>query len=450
MEPITKDSIYEAIQYHDVHLAVLTLNWAAKHPEFVVSDTEMIQLKYVRINSLPVIKLLQLMKQSILTAYTIPDLLLSDAIEEYIVELDNVNEEIELYKNLLTIIESHQELLGTADIIVAGIKVKPTIANWFKDYSVISNIENKTALDEAQYITTSSNVRLLEEHERAVLRDVFNLYDDCKEKLYEWETTPSAKDDQEADKLLQGYDLYETFPELEDDLNSEYSVQTGSLDITSEDNNRKNEIISKISDKSLMDLPLGSKMDQHLTASQLILDQDEIKNSPLGDKTIEQVPFKEGINPALPESTPADFAVEDIEPFTRPNSQQYIPKPPIEIKPVEIAKPQLPVTPPKPKPPVEVRPPQVPEKPKPVTEFKAVIPQPKPVITPPKQKEIDEQPFQIGGHIDPKQQAKRGVIYDQDTNIDLGEIEDKAKLEAKRQHDIVLKLEELKKRKNKI
>jgi hypothetical protein len=410
MEPITKDSIYEAIQYHDVHLAVLILNWAAKHPEFVVSDTEMIQLKYVRINSLPVTKLLQLMKQSILTAYTIPDLLLSDVIEEYVVELDNVNEEIELYKNLLPIIESHQELLGTTDIIVNDIKVKPTIANWFKDYSLISNIENKTALDEAQYITTSSNVRLLEEHERAVLRDIFNLYDDCKEKLFEWETTPSAKDDQEADKLLQGYDLYETFPELKEDLNYERSGQTGSLNITSGNDNRNNETVSKVLNNSLIDTSPDSVRDQRLTS--------------------------------LKTST-SKFDVEDIEPLSAVKSETVSQKPPIEIKPVEIAKPQLPVEPPKPKLPMEVKPVVVPEKPKPI------IVEPKPAIAPPKPKEIDETPFQIGWHVDARQQAKRGVIYDQDTNIDLSEIEDKAKLEQIKQDAIAVKLQELKNRKNK-
>ena len=102
MELITQESIQEAIQYKDVRLAVLTLNWAKKHPDFKIDPQQDVQLKYVRINSLSVENLTKLLKTSILAAYTVPDFLLSDAIDEYVVELENIDQEIILFKNIIS------------------------------------------------------------------------------------------------------------------------------------------------------------------------------------------------------------------------------------------------------------------------------------------------------------------------------------------------------------
>ena len=223
MQEITPELVHEAIQYRDAHLAVLSLNWTKKHPELTLTDTEVLQLKYVRINSLSVTKLSELLKQSLLTAYTLPDYLLSEAIEVYAGQLDLVNDEIMLYRNILPIIEHCTETLGTVDVVIGGSAVAPTIANWFKDFTLFSKNVQKTALDEAQYITTSPNVRKLPEHEREVLRDILNLYDDCESKLYEWESIPEAKTDEDGNKLLQGMDLFESFPELAEDLHPTYA-----------------------------------------------------------------------------------------------------------------------------------------------------------------------------------------------------------------------------------
>ena len=226
MQEITPELVHEAIQYGDAHLAVLSLNWAKKHPELTLTDAEVLQLKYVRINSLSVAKLSELLKQSLLTAYTLPDYLLSEAIETYAGQLDLVNDEIMLYRNILPIIEHCTETLGTVDVVIGGSAVATTIANWFKDFTLFSKNVQKTALDEAQYITTSPNVRKLPEHEREVLRDILNLYDDCESKLYEWESIPEAKTDEDGNKLLQGMDLFESFPELAEDLHPTYAASS--------------------------------------------------------------------------------------------------------------------------------------------------------------------------------------------------------------------------------
>jgi hypothetical protein len=78
--------------------------------------------------------------------------------------------------------------------------------------------------------------------------------------------------------------------------------------------------------------------------------------------------------------------------------------------------------------------------------IKPVVPKPKP--QPPQPPQQHEEPFTLGQPAAVKDREKRGLVFDQPTNIDLSKIEAEAKKQEQKQQDIANKLEELKKRQN--
>lgn len=377
-----KIKLEDALKGLSARSAVDILSYMRRHNDFKLDNKTIIHLSYVRMISLSVDQLIELMTQSVLLAYELPDFKLSEQVVKFADMLFDPIREIETYKRVSELLEKNQEQLGVVNISVNGQSLPSLICNWIKDYSLAKEHD---ALYRMKYIDGSANVKSLNKTQQEILVDIFKLYDKCIEMVAMWDNIEIKEGMKIPENQLRMSDF---FPDMEE-------VDEFDEDIS------------------------GDSEDESLNIEQL--PNSEIKELEVTD------------NKEDPEwIVPGDSA-----------KKQSIPKPPIEIKPVEIAKPPVPVEPSKPKLPMEVKPVAVPEKPKPI------IVEPKPVIAPPKPKQIDEMPFQIGGHVDAKQQAKRGVIYDQDTNIDIAEIEDKAKLEKIKQDAIAVKLQELKNRKNK-
>lgn len=225
MATIDQQKITEAIQYQDTHDAVAILAYFKKHPDEQLDPAVQLQLEYIRLNSLNTAQVIHLLSTSVLAAYSIPDFLLSEKIETYSELIEDINEEIEFYEKLIKLLDSHPEALGTAKIKVNGATVEPTIGNWLKDYlSSPGDNGARNALTEVKYFSTSPNVKLVPENFQAVIKDLIKLYDSVQERLIEWNSIPEPKTEDETKKLLEGYDLYQTFPELaEDSGTTEYN-----------------------------------------------------------------------------------------------------------------------------------------------------------------------------------------------------------------------------------
>lgn len=228
MSQIDVNTIKEVIETQDNREAVRILVAQKKAPEMKIDEDLLIQLQYVRMNSLNVKELLALLKTSILAIYSIPGYLLSERIDDYLEQLDDVPEEISFYESFVKLLESDEEVIGTSDLTVDGKKFTPSIRNFIKDYNFVTNQQaEKNALTEVQYFSGSKILNLLPENQRAVVKDIIKSYDDALKRLNEWNSTPEPKNAEETERLTKDFDLYKVIPGLKDEL-SEESVNTKS------------------------------------------------------------------------------------------------------------------------------------------------------------------------------------------------------------------------------
>lgn len=219
METEIQNTISLAINTQDSPAAIRVLNMVKKDPMIEIDPQVLLQLRYVRMNSLTPEQLLDLMHDSILAAYTIPDFYLDQRISDYIEILDNVGDEIKFYHGLLNVLDKSEELLGTVNIFLKGVAVKPTIGNWIEDFSTYPSMsQEKDALAEVQYLNKSPNVKNLSESERQILKNIIKFYDTAVQRiaLYDAIEVPQSQSE-----LYKDYDLYRLIPGLEDELEEE-------------------------------------------------------------------------------------------------------------------------------------------------------------------------------------------------------------------------------------
>lgn len=222
MSQIDVNTIKEVIETQDNREAVRILVAQKKSPEMKIDEDLLIQLQYVRMNSLNVKELLALLKTSILAIYSIPGYLLSERIYDYLEQLDDIPEEIGFYESFVKLLESDEEVIGASDLTVDGKKFTPSIRNFIKDYNSVTNQQvEKNALTEVQYFSGSKILSLLPENQRAVVKDIIKSYDDALKKLNEWNSTPEPKNVEEAERLTRDFDLYKVIPGLKEELSEE-------------------------------------------------------------------------------------------------------------------------------------------------------------------------------------------------------------------------------------
>lgn len=245
-----QNTITATIETQDSLTAIRLLGLKKKDPSFELDDQTELELRYVRMNSLSAEQLLNLMGESILAAYMIPDFDLYIRIKDYIDQLDNVGEEIKFTQGLLKVLDVSDEVLGNANISLKSSPVKATIGNWLEDYSSYpTGGRGKDALSEVEYMNKSPNVKLLSDSEKNVLKNIITIYDKAVQTIALYDSIEVPKSQKE---LYKDYDLYELIPGLEDDLLEESELknkasrsQSSNSEVGDIDSAKKPELISK-------------------------------------------------------------------------------------------------------------------------------------------------------------------------------------------------------------
>ena len=218
MDRNLENIIDEAIAYQDSVEAIQALSFIKKDPSQEVEHGKFLQLQYVRMNSLSPFKVIELLKESITVAYTIPDFDLGEKVKSYIDLMDDTIGEMKFMKDLVALLKTSEETLGRSNIVVNGTPSKPTIGLWLKDYLTIHTEDGiKNAFTELQYMNTSENTKSLNESEKNILKSLLKLIDYCNDIIAHWDSIPTPKTDKEA---FQEYDLYQFIPGVEIDEDS--------------------------------------------------------------------------------------------------------------------------------------------------------------------------------------------------------------------------------------
>lgn len=219
MDQNLQNQIAEAINALDSSEAIAVLNMAKKNPALGLDHNSFLQLQYVRMNSLSPYKMLEVMKQSVLIAYTIPDFILDERIKSYVKQMEDILESVKFVRDVAAVLQASEELLGNKNININGVSMSPTVGNWLKDYlGIVTPDGEKSTFTELQYINTSSNVKILSAEQKEILKNLIKLNDDCLDMVEDWNSIPTPKTEAEA---FEEYDLYNFIPGLEDDLQVE-------------------------------------------------------------------------------------------------------------------------------------------------------------------------------------------------------------------------------------
>ncbi|QQS22676.1 hypothetical protein IPM19_03530 [bacterium] len=189
MNTALQSKIDYAIQYQDNILARELLIASNRDNEMRLDKKAYLKLSYLTMSSLSPQRLMNLVKESILTAYEIPDFNLEEKLSDYIELIDSVPDQVELITGLKSIIEQHQELLGDKPIVVKEKNVPPTISNWIKDLADAVTIRHDV-LEEIRYINRSPNPQTLTIARREILKNIFRIYDRMAQYAKFWEELP--------------------------------------------------------------------------------------------------------------------------------------------------------------------------------------------------------------------------------------------------------------------
>ncbi len=171
------------------------------------------QLRFIRMASLTEDDLVELLKEHLPVAYSIPDFDLAEKIEWYIDQKEWPPFQVTAAKKIKSVLETHQAHIGQADITVKNKSQPSTIGNWLLDYSEYPSHEGqRDALSELEYINKSPNIKNLAPHEVNVLKNLLKLYDYVTKLVADWDAVPLPKSEAEAFK---GFDLYDYIPGID-------------------------------------------------------------------------------------------------------------------------------------------------------------------------------------------------------------------------------------------
>jgi hypothetical protein len=216
---MTNDSIQleEALLYKNPRAAIAVLH-STEEGKALDRSTQ-IKLTYVRMISLSLEKLIELLEDSLIIPYDLPDFLLSEMITKYIEsDLNPVNES-KLWLKLKEIIEKNQESIGAKELLVGGKKVPPTIQNWIADYNAFygASGDEHDPLHQIKYINSSENFRALDEKSKTILLDILKLYDRSVAFTKLWNSLEVTDN---MGQLFREIDIKELLPDLEEESSS--------------------------------------------------------------------------------------------------------------------------------------------------------------------------------------------------------------------------------------
>lgn len=188
------------------------------------------QLNFIRIASLSNDQLVELLKEHLLSAYTIPGYDLALKIESYVDQIDLVIDRVNVCRNIKSLLEKHALVFGTDTIAIKDRSLTANIASWIADYnSYPLKGGNRGALSELDYLNKSSNVKKLEPAEKEVLKNILKLYDYVCNFIASWDAIPTPANEKEA---FQDFDLYKFIPGLEEDEGTPQNSTVTSASVT--------------------------------------------------------------------------------------------------------------------------------------------------------------------------------------------------------------------------
>ncbi len=229
-----EELLKDALQRLNAKSAVELLNMSEKNPSMNLDNITKIRLSYVRMNSLSLNRLTDLMQQSILQSYTLPDFLLSEKIETFAELLFDPEQEIELYDRIGFILSGSTERVVTQSITINGKAEVATISNFIADYINTFNEVDRDALTQLKYINNSPNVKDLLEVQRAVIKDLLKLYDKAEDMVVMWQTLPTVENPKQIEEL---FDIQDYYPGIE-----KAEESTGSKDAFNDQSQNQNVI----------------------------------------------------------------------------------------------------------------------------------------------------------------------------------------------------------------
>lgn len=224
MKEVNQETIDEIIATQDQAAAIRLLLLQKKEGIKGINPEDLIKLQFIRVNSLSPELFLQLLKSSMLISYKIENYLLSDKIESYVDQLDNVPDEIDFYTQLISVIENNQEIFSN-DFEDGNKPFGFSVAEIIKDYNqFFPDVNSKDALNRIKFISSSKKINQLPEKTKKIVKDIIKVYDTAQSRKTEWDSIPEPLDEQEAKQMMGNFDLYQTFPDLAGDLLTESSA----------------------------------------------------------------------------------------------------------------------------------------------------------------------------------------------------------------------------------
>ena len=140
----------------------------------------LIKSKFIALPLLGKNEIVDLFKNNFLTIFLIENYDLIKKLENRMINFIIFSERDKLKKNLRKVLLDNQATLSEKKLLISGNILPATIGNWLKDY--ISNVGNHPAdkVKQAQYLTSSDNIKKIEETEKAKVKFLAELYEYLK------------------------------------------------------------------------------------------------------------------------------------------------------------------------------------------------------------------------------------------------------------------------------
>ena len=140
----------------------------------------LIKAKFVALPLLKKEEVIDLLKENFLMIFSIENYDLMEKLQNRMINFAVFSERDELKRDLRKVLLDNQEILTEKKLLISGNILSATVGNWLKDY--ISNIGNEPAekVKQAQYLTSSDNIKKTEGQEKEKVKLLIELYEYLK------------------------------------------------------------------------------------------------------------------------------------------------------------------------------------------------------------------------------------------------------------------------------
>ncbi|NCF75084.1 MAG: hypothetical protein GWO87_01175 [Xanthomonadaceae bacterium] len=140
----------------------------------------LIKAKFIALPLLKKAEIIDLLKENFLMIFFIENYDIIEKLESRMINFIVFSERDELKKDLRKVLLDNQEILTEKKLLIGDDILPATVGNWLKDY--ISNIGNEPAdkVKQAQYLTSSDNIKKIEKQEKEKVKTLIELYEYLK------------------------------------------------------------------------------------------------------------------------------------------------------------------------------------------------------------------------------------------------------------------------------